>query len=180
MHYGAAPLGSACWLGYPQFNLSVTFRVTRRRGGESMRRSVILLVLLAGLLLPATTAAASPYRSSVLKNVCATSGGSAGFGYVRLKVRAEEVGVSGVNYFVFKAALQKFSGGVWTTTDRTKAKSPTFADDSTSWTQDYRAQSSFASASHAPTRIIVRVLFWDQRPGDDALLASHTHISTTC
>lgn len=147
-----------------------------------MRRVTILGALLLALVVPGTTAASSPFHSREVRDICAYSGGSEGYGYIRLKVRAEEHGLSGVNYFFFRAVLQEYRGGRWTTVDTSTYKSGSFPNDGGSWTAGYRAQwdNRVHFSNYPPSRIVMRVQFWDQRPGDDRLLATHKHVGRTC
>lgn len=150
-----------------------------------MRLLTALLGMLLVLLAPATAAADNPFASSIMRQACTRSGDTDGHGYVLLKVGATEFGKSGANYMVFSARVQQFLSngagrGQWTTVDRMSWTSDTFPDDSTPWSWWYRAKWSFAHARHPLTRIVMRVGFWDKRPGADVLLAAHSHRGAAC
>ena len=53
--------------------------------------------------------------STTIRNVCETSGGAHGFGYVLLKVRAKEFGVSGANSFRILSKVQYKNNSGWHT-----------------------------------------------------------------
>ena len=83
-----------------------------------MKRRSIGLGGVLGLLLAAalaTNALAVSFNFSTIRNVCETSGGAHGFGYVLLKVRAKEFGMSGANYFRILIKTQYKNGSGWHT-----------------------------------------------------------------
>jgi hypothetical protein len=65
-----------------------------------------LLAVALSLVLAGTSLAGSPFRYIELKDVCQTSGGAHGFGYLTFKVRVKEIGMSGANYFRIKSKVQ--------------------------------------------------------------------------
>src|SRR5688500_1800619 len=73
------------------------------------------LALLVALVL-ATGVAAASTSVTTLSDSCSNSGGRYGTGYIELKVRATEMGKSGVTHVRFVARLQHQSradGGAW-------------------------------------------------------------------
>ena len=150
-----------------------------------MRLATVLMVTLVGLLAPATAAADNPFASAIMREACTRSGGTHGHGNVVLKVGATEFGKSGANYMVFTARVQQFLSngagrGQWVTVDRMSWTSDRFPNDSAPWSWWYRARWAFEHARHPLTRIVMRVGFWDQRPGADVLLATHLHRGAAC
>src|SRR5215213_5273635 len=89
-----------------------------RRREDAMRRRTIGVSGLLGLLLAAvlsTSALAVSFNFTTVKNVCETSGGNHGFGYVLLKVRVDEYGKSGANYFRILSRAEYKNGSGWHT-----------------------------------------------------------------
>lgn len=138
-----------------------------------------LAAMLVALVVPPTAGAASPFGSIVIRDVCTTSGSDFGYGHAVLKVGAVEFGRSRANYMVFRARLQKRVAGSWKTVAQLKWRTDSFPNDEQAWTWWYRARWAFPSP-RPPTRIVMRVRFWDERPGRDVLLASHRHVGQTC
>jgi hypothetical protein len=92
----------------------------------------LLGLLLAGTL--ATSALAATFSFTTVRSNCQTSGGTYGFGYVRLKVRVQENGKSGANYFRVLGKAQYKNGSGWhTLINYGWNTSETFPNDTDSW-----------------------------------------------
>ena len=102
-----------------------------------MRRRSIGLGGILGVLMAvtmATSALAVSFNFATLKNVCETSGGAHGFGYVRLRVRVTEYGMSGANYFKVLSKTQYKNGSGWhTLINHGWNTSETFPNDGDNW-----------------------------------------------
>jgi hypothetical protein len=80
------------------------------------RLSLSSFMALAVALVLATGVAAGSTSTATISNSCTTSGGAHGYGQVELKVRATEMGKSGVTHIRFVAWLEHQSradGGAW-------------------------------------------------------------------
>jgi hypothetical protein len=142
-------------------------------------RATVLAAILVALILPGPVSAASPFASTVIRDVCTKTGGEYGHGFIVLKIGAVEFGKSGANYMVFRARLQERTNGRWVTVDASKWRTDTFANDTTSWSWWYRARWAFPS-DRPLTRIAMRVRFFNERPGTDILLGTHWHVGRAC
>jgi hypothetical protein len=99
---------------------------------RTIRVSGLLGLILAGAL--ATNALAASFSFTTIRNVCETSGGDHGFGYVKLKVQAKEFGVSGANYFRILSKAQYKNGSGWhTLVNYGWVESMHFPNDSDNW-----------------------------------------------
>jgi len=90
--------------------------------------SLALIVALSG-----TVTAAEQLQVITLKDECSLTGGAHGNGFLHLKIKVREVGVSGVNYFVIKSSAGDYyaPGGYKPTWYKwPKETSSNFADDS--------------------------------------------------
>ena len=142
-------------------------------------RVTVLAAILVALILPLPATAASPFASTVIRDVCTKTGGEYGHGFIVLKIGAVEFGKSAANYMVFRARLQQRMGGQWVTVDTSKWRTDSFPDDSTAWSWWYRARWAFPS-DRPPTRIVMRVRFFNEVIGDDILLGTHWHVGKVC
>jgi len=100
------------------------------------RRSIglggVLGLLLAGVM--ATNVLAVSFNFATVRNVCETSGGNHGFGYVLLKVRVTEYGKSGANYFRILSKAQYKNGSGWhTLLNYGWSESSHFPNDNDTW-----------------------------------------------
>ena len=132
----------------------------------------VLAVLAAALALPLPTLAASPYQVKVLINACPDTGGAHNRGYLELKVRAREVGKSGVNYFVVKSRQEWSSGLDWSTRFKfPKERSHVFPNDSTNYYHVTDRRYDYKKSDDVLNRLVITVEFWSNRHG---LLATRT------
>jgi hypothetical protein len=91
-----------------------------------------VLALLVAFVLAAGVAAAST-SVTTLRDSCANTGGKYGTGYIELKVRATEMGKSGVTHIRFVAWLQHQSradGGAWINHQKQARTTNTWANNS--------------------------------------------------
>jgi hypothetical protein len=91
------------------------------------------IALLVALVL-ATGVAASSTSVATLSDSCSNSGGRYGTGFIELKVRATEMGKSGVTHMRFVAWLEHQSradGGAWTKHEKQARTTSTWANTST-------------------------------------------------
>ncbi len=138
----------------------------RRR---QIRAAVLASVALA-LLLPSLAAAASPYQAIVVEQACTTSGGAHGRGYVLLRVKAREVGMSGTNYFVLRSELQWSSGLAYSTRKTYPAvTSSNFPDNGTNYYRILQRRYDFKPSDEVSHRLVITVRF---RSNTDGLLAT--------
>ena len=146
--------------------------------------SLALGLVFVALALPASAAAAYPYTTTVQRNNCVTSGGTHGYGYVRLKVLQEEWGTSGTNYFKVRVQLQareRFTT-TWYVIDSYTNVSESFPNDTDRWWWETKRRHDFTfdEALNYSHRIVMRFQWWDMRSGPDVLLSQKTLISSSC
>jgi hypothetical protein len=127
--------------------------------------SGFLGLLLAGTM--ATSALAAAFEFTTIKSVCETSGGLYGFGFVRLKVKVQENGKSGANYFRVLSKAQYKNGSGWhTLVNYGWNTSETFPNDTDSWwyieNQRFDPDGTPDALSH---RIKMRLQVWSLNSG---------------
>ena len=145
--------------------------IGRRVGAGSSVLGVALAVMLATGAL-----AASPYQAVVLEDVCTDSGGQHGRGYIKLKVKAREVGASGTNYFKIKSRLEWSSGIAWSTRSTWPVEvSTTFPNNATNYYRNVTRRYDFRPNDDVSHRIWMKVEFWSST---DGLITSKTRVST--
>lgn len=138
----------------------------------------ILVALGLALLMPLSTLAATPFQATAIKQACTTSGGAHGGGYVELKVKGREVGLSGTNYMVFKSKLQANSGISWSTQKTfPDDQSNVFPNDSSSYYHVTDRRYDFPRGFGVYARIVTTVEFWSNSSG---LLAKRTVKGASC
>jgi hypothetical protein len=132
----------------------------------------VLVALGAALALPLPTAAANPYQVQVLVNACPDTGGAHNLGYLELKVKAREVGTSGVNYFLVKSRQQWSSGIGWSTRFKfPNEKSKIFPNDSSNYYHVTDRRYDYKPSDEIINRLQITVEFWSNSHG---LLATRT------
>jgi len=131
-----------------------------------------LVVTLLALMLPATAAAAYPYTYKVEADTCTHVGGAHGFGYVYFRVFQKEWGRSGTNYLKVRFRLKSLpvNVGTWTTVWKRDYVGDTFPNDSGNWWWRAETRDDFTQPFTGYHRLIVRLQWWDKRPGPDRLL----------
>ncbi len=133
--------------------------MTRR----TTKTAALLAVLLAAVV-STTTLAATPFRYTVLRDVCELGGGDHGFGFLKLKVRVKEIGTSGAEFFRIRSKVQmKTESPGWKTIqDWGWEYSDDFPNNSTSYYHDlsrrYDPDGAFGNA--LAFRIWFRVQVW--------------------
>jgi len=135
-----------------------------------MRRRTMGVSGLLGLLLAAvlsTNALAVSFNFATVKNVCETSGGNYGFGYVLLKVRVTEYGKSGANYFRILSRAEYKNGSGWhTLVNYGWTESNHFPNDSDTWyarlTRRFDPDGTPDALAH---RIWMKVQVWSNSQG---------------
>ena len=126
----------------------------------------------AALALPLPTAAANPYQVKVLVDACPDTGGAHNRGYLELKVKAREVGISGVNYFVIKSRQEWSSGLGFSTRSRSPRKRQTvFPNDATNYYHVTDRRYDYTKNDEIINRLVITVEFWSNSHGK---LASKT------
>ena len=141
------------------------------------------------MILPATTmAAVVPHRVVVLQAACTTEHGLYGYGKVVLKLQALAQNihddVPDTNYFIFNSRRQEKVAGVWMTVEHSVVQS-TFSPDFDDGGPVYfnavnKMKYDFMAADHPRTRILMRVEFWDERPGADVRLNAIGERTAAC
>ncbi len=148
----------------------------------------VALAIAVAMLLPATTiAAVTPHRVVVLQAACTSGQGLYGYGKVVLKLQAIAQNihddVPDTNYFIFNSRRQEKIAGVWVTVEQSVVQS-TFSPDSPSGALYFDAvnkmKHDFTAAEHPRTRILMRVEFWDERPGADIKLNAIGQRTSAC
>jgi len=126
----------------------------------------VLTALGAALALPLPTAAANPYQVKVLVNACPDTGGAHNRGYLELKVKAREVGVSGVNYFIIKSRQEWSSGVGWSTRFTfPKEKSMVFPNDASNYYHVTDRRYDYTKSDEITNRLVITVEFWSSSRG---------------
>ena len=133
---------------------------------------VALAALAAAFALPLPAMASSPYQVKVLTNACPDTGGAHNLGYLELKVKAREIGQSGVNYFVVKSRQEWSSGVGWSTRfNFPKEKSDVFPNDSSNYYHVTDRRYDYKKSDEITNRLVITVEFWSNSHG---LLATRT------
>jgi hypothetical protein len=137
------------------------------------------LALVVGSNVAVAGASYDSYRAS---SKCVLSGGRNGFGYVRMKVIAEEYGLSGINQMRFIAFLMRSSkkNGPWTPVSHFERETDYFPNTgkSNAWYQNARWDFGRESKTKYH-RIEMFVEFWDL-DGRNRIVATTRHLSSSC
>ena len=140
-----------------------------------IRRLALISVLAAigaALALPFPTAAANPFQVKVLVNACPDTGGAHNLGYLELKVKAREIGQSGVNYFLVKSRQEWSSGVGWSTRfSFPNEKSMVFPNDASNYYHVTDRRYDYRKSDEIVNRLVITVEFWSNAHG---LLATKT------
>ncbi len=141
-----------------------------------MIRRLVLVSILAAIgvaaALPLPAAAANPFQVKVLINACPDTGGAHHVGYLEIKVKAREIGQSGVNYFLVKSRQEWSSGIGWSTRFTfPNEKSMVFPNDSSNYYHVTDRRYDYTKNDEITNRLVVTVEFWSNTHGK---LASRT------
>lgn len=128
-----------------------------------------LLAILLSLVMAGSVLATSPFRYIELKDVCQTSGGDHGFGYLAFKVRVKEIGMSGANYFRIRSKVQyrDANGAGWYTLKAWAWEySNTFPDNGATYYYDLKRRFDPDGTPDASShRMWMRVQVWSNNAG---------------
>jgi hypothetical protein len=137
-----------------------------------IRPRLAISTMLAALALTLTftgAAAALPagqFQTNVLRNLCPETGGMNGHGYLLLRVKVREMGMSGANYFVIKSSMQEpLTGGSWRNVSKwPKETSTNFPDNGTSYYRVVERRYDYTPDDFY-YRIQMKVQFWSNSHG---------------
>jgi hypothetical protein len=144
--------------------------------------------LTLALLVPASVSANGPgetWSAQIEKAKCTNVRGAHGFGKVVLQMRAfaqnDVVGRPTPNYIVITGWIQQKMDGIWVTGGVGSATTAVHPDGSPGVFEDLLGNSwNFQEADHPPTRLMMKVEFFDSLPTGDVRLGKMTGRTGVC
>jgi hypothetical protein len=144
--------------------------------------------LTIAMLVPASVSAVGPsdvWWAQIDKATCINTRGTHGFGKVALQVRAfaqnDRPGMPTPNYIVMTGWMQQKIDGIWVTGGVGSATTPVYPDGHPGVFEGlYGIRWSFQEPDHPPTRMMMKIEFFDSQPSGDVRLGKMTARTSVC